>query len=135
MLSPIQVSTIDQIQRVSCAVSRVYPHVLIALFHGGAKSSRPTPCPVGGPKTIGQTSRKILSENPYGTFCLKIPTEKNYYRNPHWKYFKKSVLKFLRKTFRISTTSKQNWTSTQKVRWPKFRFGIMITLSIFSFRA
>ena len=30
-----------------------------------------------------------------------------------------------------STTRKQNWTLTQKVRWPKFRFGTIITLSIF----
>ena len=35
----------------------------------------------------------------------------------------------------MSTTRKQNWLLTQKCRWPKFRFGIIITLSIFSFRA
>jgi hypothetical protein len=42
----------------------VYPHVLLALFHGGNKSSGRTPCLAGGPNTMGQPGRKILTENP-----------------------------------------------------------------------
>jgi hypothetical protein len=35
----------------------------------------------------------------------------------------------------ISTTPKQNPTSTQQGRWPKFWSRIIITLLVFSFRA
>jgi hypothetical protein len=35
----------------------------------------------------------------------------------------------------ISTALKQNPPSTQKYGWPKFPLGIIMTLSIFSFRA
>ena len=34
-------------------LSHVYPHVMIALFRQGTKSSRPTPCLAGGPNIIG----------------------------------------------------------------------------------